>query len=425
MQRRDFLRLTTIAALSGASATACVSVAPRRMRQRVIIVGGGFAGATCARYLGLVAADVDIVLIDPDDQYISCPMSNSVIAGLRDLASITIPRRHLDRAGVHRVRATVTAIDADRQQVHLHDGVILDYDRLVLAAGIRFRWDALEGYDEAASLYMPHAWKAGAQTELLRARLHAMDDGGVVAISVPSAPFRCPPGPYERASLIAHFLQRHKPRSKLLIFDANNRFSKQGLFTEAWAARYPHLIEWIPVTEGGALTRVDPTRNILHGANGTQRVALANIIPPQAAPALAVASGLASDHGWCPVHPSTFESTLVGKVHVIGDACIADPMPKSASSANSQAKHCALAIAALLEHREPPAMSLHNTCYSLIAPDYGISISAIYRVVDEQIHQVEGSGGTSIEQAPGELRECEAAYAEGWYRNIVADSFGV
>ena len=419
MQRRRLLAL-------GASAALATWADPLRASHpcRVVIVGGGFAGATCALTLRRFAPALEVVLVEPDERYLACPLSNSVIAGVRAYAALDVSRAGLERAGVVRVRDGAVALDAERRELRLQRGGRIRYDRLVFAAGIRLRFDALAGYDEAAATRMPHAWKAGAQTRLLRAQVRALRPGGTVAISVPPLPFRCPPGPYERTSLIAHALKRHNPRAKVLVFDANNRFSKQALFSEAWPALYGDMIEWIPVTAGGALERVDARTRTLVTTHGAQRVDVANVIPPQAPAELAVAAGLASERGWCPVDPMSFASTLVPDVHVIGDACIAGAMPKSASSANSQAKHCALAIIAALDGRPPPPPVLHNTCYSLVAPDYGISVSGIYRLDAGELHDTPGGGGTSPLSMPPTHRAREAAHATDWYRSILADSFG-
>lgn len=420
MRRRHFLQLGMLGALGGASALA----RPRRTAGRVVIAGGGFAGATCARYLRQLNPAIDVTLVDPDTIYVTCPMSNEALAGLRRIASLTVSRDGLRRAGVREVCDRAEAVDLQRRRVRLAGGAALPYDRLVIAPGIRFLWDTPEGYDRAAAARMPHAWKAGEQTELLGAQLRAMDDGGVFAISVPRAPYRCPHAPYERASLLAWYLKRHKPRSKVLIFDANNQMPYQDLFTAAWQAFYPGMIEWIPMTEQGTVLRVDPATLTLHTAAGAHKTAVANIIPPQAPGTLALELGLCSGGGWCPVDPHTFESSLVAKVHVIGDACIADPMPRSASSANSQAKQCALAIAAELAGRDPPQPSLHNTCYLMMAPRYAASTSGIYRVRGGAIEMVPGAGGSSPARATAAFRAQEASYAEGWYEGIVADSFG-
>jgi len=420
MRRRHFLQLGLLGTFGSASAPA----RPRRTAGRVLVAGGGFAGATCARYLRLLDPAIDVILVDPDTRYVTCPMSNEALAGLRPIASLAVSRDGLRRAGVQVLRDRVQAVEFAPRRVRLAGGATLTYDRLVIAPGIRFLWDTPEGYDRAAAARMPHAWKAGTQTELLGAQLRAMADGGVFAISVPRAPYRCPHAPYERASLLAWYFKRHKPRSKILIFDANNQMPYQELFAPAWQELYPGMIEWIPMTEQGAVLRVDPATLTLYTASGAHRVAVANVIPPQAPGALARELGLSSGRGWCPVDPHTFESSLAGKVHVIGDACIADPMPRSASSANSQAKQCALAIAAELAGRAPPLPSLHNTCYLMMAPRYAASTSGIYRVGEGAIEAVPGAGGPSPVQAPAALRAQEAAYAEGWYEGIIADSFG-
>jgi sulfide dehydrogenase [flavocytochrome c] flavoprotein subunit len=396
-----------------------------KTKGRVIVVGGGFGGATCAKYLRRLAPAVRVTLVEPNLRYLTCPMSNAVLAGMRSLESLVQDYALLRQShGVGVLPSTVISIDPVKRRVMTQAGTPLGYDRLVVAPGVDFRWGKPEGYDETQSWIMPHAWKAGEQTTLLRRQLEAMPEHGVVAISVPPAPFRCPPGPYERASLIAHYLKAHKPRAKLLILDANDQFSKQGLFLEAWKALYPGLIEWLPASAGGALQRVDGRAMTLHTELDEHRVAVANVIPSQQAGQIARDSGLADATGWCPVNPASFESTRVPGVHVIGDACIANPMPKSATSANSQAKTCALAIAAFLRGEPPPEPSLFNVCYSLAAPDYGISISGVYRVQGNAIVAVEGAGGLSPIAAAGDTRAREAEYAMGWYDSIVQDSFG-
>jgi sulfide dehydrogenase [flavocytochrome c] flavoprotein chain len=386
---------------------------------RVLVVGGGFAGAACALELRALRPALEVLLVDPDDRYATCPMSNSVIAGLRTMSSITVSRAGLARAGVRVVRDTVAAIDTERRRARLRGGAALAYDRLVLAAGIRFLWGRPEGYSESAAERLPHAWQAGAQTQLLAAQLAALRPGGVVALSVPAGPMRCPPGPFERASLMAAFLAgrgRRGRRAKVLIFDANNHFPRQDAFSAAWQELYPGTIEWMPVTEGGALERVDPERMMLYSSRGAQRADVINIIPPQAPAAIAAQAGLASDHGWCPVDPSTFESTLVPGVHVIGDACIADPMPKAASSAHAQARQCARALAAAA----PPPPMMESVCYSLLARDRALSIHARFEMRDGVIE--------SLPAAPGAVtvsEQEEARNAASWYRRIVAESFGI
>jgi NADPH-dependent 2,4-dienoyl-CoA reductase/sulfur reductase-like enzyme len=426
MTRRAFIAASAAgtAALTtrvrGGAAGVAEPGAVRPGAARVLVVGGGFAGAACALELRALMPALEVLLVDPDERYVTCPMSNSVIAGLRTMSSITVSRSGLARAGVRVIRDTVTAIDPERRQVRLRSGAVLAYDRLVLAAGIRFLWGHPEGYAESATERLPHAWQAGVQTQLLAAQLAALRPGGVAAISVPAGPMRCPPGPYERASLMAAYLARRGRRAKVLIFDANNHFPRQDVFSAAWQEFYPGTIEWIPVTEGGALERVDPERMTLYSPRGAQRADLINIIPPQAPAAIAVQAGLASEHGWCPVVALTFESTLVPGVHVIGDACIADPMPKAASAAHAQARQCARALAAAFDGETSPPSVMDSVCYSLLAPDRALSIRARFAT--------RGGVMESLPAAPGALmgsEQEEARNAASWYRRIVAESFGI
>jgi sulfide dehydrogenase [flavocytochrome c] flavoprotein subunit len=272
---------------------------------------------------------------------------------------------------------------------------------------------------------MPHAWKAGPQTTLLRSQLEAMADGGVVIIAAPADPFRCPPGPYERASLVAHYLKKHKPKSKVLILDAKEKFAKQGLFMEGWKALYGDMIEWVPASKEGKVVRVDAATNTVWAGEleNEHKGAVVNIIPQQSAGKIAIVSGLADDKGWCPINPATFESTVQKGVYVIGDSSIAAPMPKSGYSANSQAKVAASAIAAVLNGTTAPTPAYTNTCYSLIGEDYGISVAGVYKMADGKLISVEGSGGVSVANAPPAVRKREATYAHSWYNNIVADTF--
>jgi NADPH-dependent 2,4-dienoyl-CoA reductase/sulfur reductase-like enzyme len=270
---------------------------------------------------------------------------------------------------------------------------------------------------------MPHAWKAGEQTLLLKRQLDAMEDGGTVVMSVPPNPYRCPPGPYERASLIAYYLKTRKPRSKLIVLDAKDTFSKQRLFQAAWKVLYPNF-EYVPLAAGGAVAEVDVGAMTLRTDFETYKATIANVIPPQRAGGIAVACGAADRSGWCPIDPVTFESRLVPGIHVIGDASIAGAMPKSAFSANAQAKVCAAAIIELLAGREPPQPKLINTCYSLVAPDYGISVAGVYHPTKGVLADVEGAGGTSPLDAPASVRALEAGYAEDWFRTITAETFG-
>lgn len=413
MRRRTFLTTVLLAAAAKARATE-VSV---RVRAHVAIVGGGFAGSSCALALRHADPNINVTLIDPDDRYVTCPMSNEAIVGERSLASLTVDRNGLARAGVRVRRERVRTIDAEPRSVSLASGESLRYDRLVVAPGIRFLWGTPEGYDEDASNSLPHAWRAGAQTELLAQQLRAMEDGGVVAISVPGGLMRCPPAPYERASLIADYLKRHKPRSKVLIFDANNHFPRQPDFTEAWKASYADMIEWISPLDGGIVERVDAKTRTLYTSNGAQRVAVANIIPPQAPGQLAADVGLSTGHGWCPVVADTFESKNIPGVYVIGDACIAGAMPKAASAAHSQALRCAAAIVEQLGGNKMPEAAFDSVCYSLLAPNRALSIHGSFHVADGEIVP-------SMRAMLARTAEDEAKRANAWYSQIVTESFG-
>jgi sulfide dehydrogenase [flavocytochrome c] flavoprotein subunit len=419
--RREILQLAAATPL----ATFASNSAQAQSATQVVVVGGGFGGATCARYVKRADPALRVTLIEPARQFVTCPFSNAVLGGLRYLASITFGYRQLKEAhGVEVVHDEAVGLDPAARRITLAGGGSLSYDRLVLSPGIELRWGALEGYDEAAAEVMPHAWRAGPQTALLRRQLEAMEDGGVVAITVPEPPFRCPPGPYERASLIAHYLKASKPRSKLLILDANDTFSKQDLFTAGWHELYPGLIEWVPRSQGGQVIRVDPEQMILHTDFEALSVAVANVIPPQRAAAIARAAGMDEGRGWCPVDGRTFESTVHPGVHLLGDAILAGAMPKSGFSANCQAKACAAAIAALLRDQPPPEPALINTCYSLLAPDYGISIAGVYQVAEGEIVAIDKAGGVSPQDADRAFRAREAQYANSWYANITDDMFG-
>jgi NADPH-dependent 2,4-dienoyl-CoA reductase/sulfur reductase-like enzyme len=410
---------------AAASVAAAVLAAPHvhaQAQPRVVVIGGGFAGASCARALKQLDRDLAVTLVEPDPAYVACPFSNAVVGGLRGIEAQTFDYDRFD--GIALLRKRAVGVDAERRRVRLDDGTDIDYVRLVLAPGIELNFEALPGYDAPAAEIMPHAWKAGRQTLLLRDQLTAMQDGGVVVLSAPANPFRCPPGPYERASLIAHYLKNNKPRSKVIILDAKDAFSKQRLFEAAWQALYPGLIEWVPLSAGGRVTEVDPAAMTLVTEFGSHKADVANIIPPQRAGAIAQVAGAADQTGWCPIDPATFESRLQPGIHVIGDAAIGGAMPKSAFSANAQAKACAAAVAALLHEQQPAQPKLINTCYSLVAPDYGISIAGVYQPHDGLLAELEGAGGISPLDAARDVRKLETAYAEDWFRTITSEVFG-
>ena len=427
--RRQFIK---VAGLSGVAAampltSACASTG-RAGKARVVIIGGGTGGATAARYIKWLDAGIDVTLIDASATHHTCYFSNLVIGGLRSLESIEQRFDKLKARGINVINQTATGIDTAKQTVTTADGKSHAYDRLIVSPGIDFR-NNIEGYDEAASEIMPHAWKAGPQTALLRKQLEAMPNGGVVVMAAPPNPFRCPPGPYERASLIANYLKQHKPRSKVILVDAKDKFSKQGLFMQAWREHYGFgtdkaLIEFVPSADtNGGIKRIDTKTMTAHTDFDGIKGAVINVIPAQRAAEIAVKAGLTNDSGWCPVDRKTFESTIAKNVHVIGDASIATTMPKSGYSANSQAKATALAIVDLLNGRDPGAPSYINTCYSLLTSDQAISVAAVYELAADGEIKAKSSGLTPMD-ASKEAKAREVEFAKSWYNNLVAEIWG-
>jgi len=433
--RRGFGRTLagTAAAAATASALAPFTFSPRAARAaasaHVVVVGGGFGGATAAKALKRAVPEMRVTLVEQNAQFVTCPYSNLVLGGWRELDSITHSYDALrERWGIEVVQARAAGIDGEARTVTLEGGESLSFDRAIVSPGIDLRLPGeggIEGYDEAAWEAMPHAWKAGPQTSLLRAQLEAMEDGGTFVIAAPPNPFRCPPGPYERISLIAHYLSTQKPNSRILLLDSKDSFSKQGLFTAAWERFYPGMIEIRLLPDDGKVVRVDPAAMELETEFGEiHRADVANVVPPQWAGRIARESGLAAESGWCPVEPTTFESSLVPGVHVVGDASIAAPMPKSGFSAHNQGKAAAAACVALLAGEAPANPAWANTCYSHVAPGYAISVAAVYRVEEGAMTAVEGAGGLSGADWDDGQRQLEAAYADGWYRSITEDMFG-
>lgn len=417
-RRNAVLGITAVA-----TSLAVPSILRAQTAGRVVVVGGGFGGAACARALKRVGAKLQVTLIEPNKIFTSCPFSNEVIAGLREMEVQRFGYDKVGAAGVTVVAQAATAIDTQRRSVTASDDTAFAYDRLVLSPGIDFHFEALPGYDDAASEKMPHAWKAGAQTLLLRRQLEAMTDGGTVAIAIPANPSRCPPAPYERASLIAHYLKANKPRSKVLILDAKDSFSQQRLFEQAWKELYGDMIERVALSQGGRVTSIDPATKTIITEFGNYTPDVANVIPPQRAGRIAEIAGAADATGWCPIDPVTFESKLAPNVHVIGDACLGGGIPKSASAASAQGKACAAAIVNLFAGRTPEAPRLTGVCYNTVAPGYGFSLAGNYQPKGDIFAEVEG-GATSPVDAPRELRAREAAEAERWFQTITADTFG-
>lgn len=365
-----------------------------------------------------------MTLVERNATYTACPMSNAVIVGLREMDQQRFAYEAVRADGITVVPLSATAVDAQARTVALSDGTRVGYDRLILAPGIDIRWDAVPGYDEAASLQMPHAWEAGEQTLLLREQLRAMPDGGLVVISAPAGPSRCPPGPYERASLIAHYLKTHKPRSKLILLDSKDAFPRQRLFLDAWRERYPGLIEWVPLSRGGEVVSVEPATRTLVTDFDRYRAAVANVIAPQKAGRIAAVAGIADRSLWCPIDPVTFESKLQPNIHVIGDAALTGAMPKSAVGANATAISCAAAVAALLAGRKPQPATLSATCSSLVAPNAAILIPGSYRPQGAEFAQVPGSGDASSKDSLLAEAVLETEHPDSWFRKLTAEVFG-
>jgi NADPH-dependent 2,4-dienoyl-CoA reductase/sulfur reductase-like enzyme len=424
MTRRRFLASTAAVASAAAASAGLCTPAIAEGGAQIVVIGGGFAGATCARALKHAGPHLSVTLVEANRTYTACPLSNNVIAGLRNLSEQQFTYEKISADGVTLAFDTATAIDAGSRTVVLKSGTSLFYDRLVIAPGISFDWNALPGYNEAASRIIPHAWKAGDQTVLLRRQLEAMEDGGTVLLSIPENPMRCPPGAYERASLIAHYLKTRKPRSKIIVLDAKDEFSMKPLFQNAWRALYPDHLEWIGLSSGGKIVSVDTGTRTLSGDFESYKGSVVNIIPRQQAGEIAQIAGVTDRTHWCPVDPVTFESKIAPNIHVIGDATLVGTMPKSAFGADAQAKICAAAIIKLIANATPIRPKLINTCYSLVAPNYGLSVAGVYQPVGNDYLQVEDAGGSSPLDAPQATRELEAGYAYGVFRTLTGEVFG-
>lgn len=434
--RRGFIKLSGGVIAAGAAAGAFTGTlatphVARAAAGKVVIVGGGPAGATTARYLKAANPALDVTLIEANKTYHTCFMSNEVLGGDRTIDQIAVGFDGLKAAGVTVVNDLVTAVDVAKKSVQTKGGKSFAYDRLVVSPGIDFKWETLEGYDETVAEDIPHAWKAGPQTVTLRKQLEAMPDGGVFVMAAPPNPFRCPPGPYERASLVANYFKKHKPKSKIIILDAKDAFSKKGLFEQAWTKFYGYgtdnsMIEWVSAAKQGKVIGVDAANRAAITDFESIKADVLNIIPAQKAGKLAFDMGLTGDGEWAPVDKKTFESTIHKGVHVLGDASDATTMPKSGYSANSQAKNTARAIAAMLAGKDVPTPSYINTCYSIAGDDHAFSVAAVYRLneAENKIVGVEGAGGLSPMEASDADRKREVAYAHSWYNNVVDDSWG-
>ncbi len=428
ISRRAFCKGSVVSA--GLLLNACRSTPfQHTAAPHVVVIGGGFGGATAAKYIRKLDPGIKVTLIEPSEHYVTCPGSNWVFAGLKTIAQLTFSYRALaDKYDINVIHDYVTAVDPVKHSIRLSEGSRLRYDRLIVSPGIDFRWDTIAGYDQHTAHSIPHAWKAGEQTAILNRQLQAMADGGTVVICAPPNPFRCPPGPYERASMMAHYLTRHKPKSKILILDPKSQFSKQKLFMSGWEKYYGYgtdhsMIEWISIPDNPVIQLDVNTKTVTTDFADRYTADVLNIIPAQKAGVIAEKAGLTDDSGWCPVNHQSCESSLQPDIHVIGDASKHSPLPKSAFAASSEAKVCAFAVVNLLNDQALMAPAWINTCYSLIAPMHGISVAMVYKLSpDGLVSKVKGSGGLS-RQSDEKSRILESGFARQWYDSITADSF--
>ena len=418
LSRREFIQWMSAGAGIGALAGCAGSGGP--VAGRVVVIGAGYAGATAAKYVRLWSPDIEVTLVERNREFISCPLSNLVLGGSKTLADITVGYDGLAKHGVNMVRDDAVAIDPVKREVRLASGAALGYDRLIIAPGIDFMYDSIPGLNNAdAQSKVLHAWKAGEQTVALRRQLEAMRDGGVYALQIPKAPFRCPPGPYERACQVAHYFKTAKPKSKVLILDANEDVvSKKGLFMAAWNGPYKGIVEYRPNSE---LLDVDVKTLTARLQFDNVKADVLNVVPPHGAGALARRAGLiTANDRWCGVNWLTMESTKVAGVHVLGDATLsASLMPKSGHMANQHAKVAAAAVIALIKNQPVnPQPMMVNTCYSFIDDRNVVHVASVhaYDPVQQTMAVVKGSGGLS-----DKANELEGTYAMSWAKNIWAD----
>lgn len=416
MQRRDFLK---VSAAGLAAAGFPLAARANAAKAKVVVVGAGFGGATAAKYIRMWDPSIEVTLIDREPKFVSCPLSNLVLAGLKTLDDITQTYDALkSKYGVNVVVDSVTAIDTDKRVVTTTTGSF-PYDRLILSPGIDFRFDLVEGYDAKAQETILHAWKAGEQTLKLRQQVESMPDGGLIVIGMPLAPYRCPPGPYERVCLIANYLKRTKPKSKIIMLDANpDVASKKPLFMKAWNTLYKDWVEYRPNSK---VVKINAGNMTVSTEFEDLKADVINVIPPQRAGQVAELAGVRTDSNgvWCPASFVTYESKAKSNVHVIGDALLSN-YPKSGHMANNMGKVCANAVVELLNGREPnPIPILANTCYSAVSEDKAIHVATVFRYdpVKDQMTAQPGGGISS------DLSEVEAVYAEAWAEGIWSDTF--
>ena len=419
LSRREFMKWASVSA-GAAVVTGCAATGGASSG-RVVVVGGGYGGATAAKFVKLWAPDIDVTLVEPNQHFISCPISNLVLGGNAQMGDITFSYDGLRQRGINVIRDSAVAIDAAKRQVRLAGGDSLSYDRVIVSPGIEFMSEQIPVLKNAdAQNRILHAWKAGAQTVALRKQLESMRDGGVYVLQIPLAPYRCPPGPYERVCQVAGYFRKAKPKSKIIVLDSNPDItSKKGLFLAAWNGMYKGMIEYRPNSE---IADVDVKGMTIKLQFDNVRGDVLNVVPAQRAADIAVKSGLiTANNRWCGVDWLTCESTAVKGVHVLGDSTLSGPgMPKSGSMANQHAKVCAAAVVALIKGQPVNAdPMMMNTCYSFVSGDSAMHVASVHRydAAQKTIAPVKGAGGVSTAAS-----SAEATYAWGWARNIWADS---
>jgi sulfide dehydrogenase [flavocytochrome c] flavoprotein subunit len=411
---------------TGAAATATLAAptvfAAGHGKPRVVVVGGGAGGATAARYIAKDSkGEIDVMLIEPSRMYYTCFFSNLYIGGVKEIDDLGHSYGTLAASGVNVVHDWAVGVDRDAKTVALAGGGSVPYDKLILSPGIDFVDGAVEGWDLSAQNAMPHAYKGGSQTELLKAKIAAMPEGGIFAMVAPPNPFRCPPGPYERVSMVAHYLKANNPTAKIIVADPKDKFSKMALFQEGWGAHYNGMIDWIGSDFGGGNVSVDPNAMTVTIDGEVTKVDACNVIPAMKAGRIAELAGV-TDGNWAPVNAADMSTKADADVYVLGDASEQGDMPKSGFSANSQAKVCANAVRGALTGSKVFPAKFSNTCWSLIDTDDGVKVGATYEATDEKIAKVDGFISATGESA--ELRKATYEESEGWYAGITADMFG-
>ncbi len=409
---------------TGAAATALsLPFVARAANPKVVVIGGGAGGGTAARYIAKdTNGAIDVTLIEPSKTYYTCFFSNLYLGGFRDYASIGHTYERMAGHGVAVVHDWAEAVDRDKKLVHLASGAKVAYDRLVMSPGIDIKYDAIPGYSVEASAKIPHAWKSGTQVQVLRALIDDMKEGGTFVMVPPPNPFRCPPGPYERISMIAHRLKQKNPKAKIIVLDPKEKFSKQALFQEGWENHYPGMIEWLPGSITGGVKKVDVDTMTIETDGDRFKADAASIVPPQMAGRIAQKAGLTNAKGWCAIDPKTMQSQVDENIHVLGDAAVASAMPKSGFAANSQAKVAAMAVRGALTGSRVFEPRFANTCWSLIATNDGVKVGATYKAGADKIEPTSTFISKTGEDAA--LRKQTYEESVGWYEGITKDIFG-